>query len=297
MPDKQRPPNSDSLIKFLLEEMKDVAVFSMDLEREITTWCPAIERILGYGKADFVGQNASMLFTPEDRERKLDDAEFERARVEGRAADLRWHLKKDGRRIFVDGAVRPAVDEGGKVVGYIKIIRNISPNGIGEHVLGAILERTPDAIFQQDRQGRYAYVNSETARLLGREPADVVGHSLDEFFPAHISEPMRRNNATVMESKVPRIVEEVILTRDHGPRTFLSGKAPWQDSYGNMIGVVTISQDISPRKDIEEERERLLRELQRSNEDLAQFSYIVSHDLQAPLRMVNSYTMLLNRRY
>jgi light-regulated signal transduction histidine kinase (bacteriophytochrome) len=77
----------------------------------------------------------------------------------------------------------------------------------------------------------------------------------------------------------------------------LSGKAPWRDSHGTVIGVVCIAQDISARKELEEERERLLTELRRSNEDLAQFSHVVSHDLQAPLRMVRSYTELLARRY
>src|SRR5689334_16026242 len=48
---------------------------------------------------------------------------------------------------------------------------------------------------------------------------------------------------------------------------------------------------------IEELQSRLRREEQRHNEDLRQFSYAVSHDLREPLRMISSYTQLLNRRY
>jgi light-regulated signal transduction histidine kinase (bacteriophytochrome) len=100
-----------------------------------------------------------------------------------------------------------------------------------------------------------------------------------------------------MATNSPRIIEERLLSKTYGDRTFLSGKGPWRDHDGNTIGVVTISQDISARKNAEEERERLVRELRRSNDDLSQFSYVVSHDLQAPLRMVKSYAELLVRCY
>ena len=297
MPNSPQPSTAEKLNQVLLDEMKDVGVFSMDLQREITSWSPGIERILGYQEQDFLGLNASMLFTPEDRALKADDAEFERTRHEGRAPDLRWHMKKNGSRVFVDGAMRSAFDEDGQHIGYTKIVRDINPKGVGEYILGTILQRTPDAIYILDREGRFVYANTETQRVLGRNSDAILGHNLDEFFPANIGETMRQNNASVMETKTPRIMEEQMLTHDHRLRTFLAGKAPWQDSDGQVVGVVSISQDISARKGIEEERERLLRDLRRSNEDLAQFSYIVSHDLQAPLRMVRSYTQLLDQRY
>lgn len=134
-------------------------------------------------------------------------------------------------------------------------------------------------------------------RVLGRTSEEILGHTPEEFFPAHISGPIRENDGNVMASKAPQIVEQQILTHSGGECTFLSGKAPWTDSDGNTIGVACIDQDISPRKHIEEEREHLLRELRRSNEDLAQFSQVVSHDLQAPLRTVTCYSELLSQRY
>ena len=51
------------------------------------------------------------------------------------------------------------------------------------------------------------------------------------------------------------------------------------------------------RKQIELEREKAIIALQKTNEDLKQFAYVASHDLQEPLRMVASYTQLLAERY
>lgn len=64
-----------------------------------------------------------------------------------------------------------------------------------------------------------------------------------------------------------------------------------------MAGAVLVFHDISERQENERRRHELLEKLERSNRDLQDFAYVVSHDLQEPLRMVSSYLGLIARRY
>jgi two-component system CheB/CheR fusion protein len=127
-----RKQAEDALRKFneggrlMMETIEDYAVITSDVEGRIETWSVGAERFFGYPEEEAIGQSGSIIFTPEDREKGADLQEMQTAREVGRASDERWHLRKDGTRVYVSGALYAMRDADGTLTGYTKIARDLT---------------------------------------------------------------------------------------------------------------------------------------------------------------------------
>lgn len=120
VPDSHSFERLDPLIAAATEH----AIFRIDTQGILQSWNPGVERILGYAEAEWVGQSATILFTPEDRANNEPERELANAAENGRAEDLRWHLRKNGTRFWADGVVTPLYDETGTLIGFGKVMRD-----------------------------------------------------------------------------------------------------------------------------------------------------------------------------
>lgn len=135
-------------------------------------------------------------------------------------------------------------------------------------VLEAVLGASTDPIFCILADGTYRYVNEIFAAHFGRRPEQVIGRRIHDIFPADEAEKrmtvVRRAFATgetiVFDVRVPMAPEP--------DRFFITSVRPLKDAHGAVEAVVCISKDITERKRVEDERERLIGELQAALADV-----------------------------
>ncbi len=150
----------------IIENVRDFAIFAIDLDGCILSWNLGVQYLLGYEEAEFLGQDFSIIFTPEDREREIPNAEIVQATNEGLAEDTRWHLRKDGTRFFANGLAMPIKDDEGNVVFFTKILRDETMRKQMEDEREEILKRE----HESKKVLENAYIaNNEFLRLLSHE--------------------------------------------------------------------------------------------------------------------------------
>lgn len=112
-------------LSVIVESAREYAILTIDSQMCITSWSIGAERSFGWKASEILGQAADVIFTAQDRSRGVPGQEVATAAAEGCANDERWHARKDGSPVFMNGSVHPLpADEQGRPRGFIKIARD-----------------------------------------------------------------------------------------------------------------------------------------------------------------------------
>ena len=178
----EKQHQSEERLRLIIGNAREYAIISMDLARRVQSWNPGAEAILGYSEAEILGEDGDRIFTPEDIAAGAQDEEAETALREGREADERWHVRKDGSRFWGSGVMMAMRDGVGRAIGFVKILRDSS------------VERQSKLALEESRQQLLAALE-ETERA--RAEAEAAGQAKDHFL-AVLSHELRTPLTPVM---------------------------------------------------------------------------------------------------
>ena len=138
---------SEERFRLLVQGVTDYALYMLSPEGMINNWNFGAERIKGYSADEVIGTHFSRFYTEQDRNAGLPQRGLGIAAREGRYENEGWRVRKDGERFWAHVVIDAIYDDGGKLVGFAKITRDITEKKRAAEAL----EQANAALFQAQK--------------------------------------------------------------------------------------------------------------------------------------------------
>ena len=297
---------SGAKFRGLLEAAPD-AMIVVNERGEIVLVNLQAEKQFGYRRDELLGKMVNSIVPRGFAERLVADglrsAEDALAQQIGTGIELTAR-RKDGSEFPIEIMLSPLRSTEGILV--TAAIRNISVRKDAEaHLVQmenkyrGLLEAAPDAMVVVNQAGKIVLLNLQAETQFGYRRDELLGQKMSNIVPSGFPERLvadsLRSAEDALAQQIGTGIELTARRKDGSEFPIEIMLSPLKSADGVLVTAAI--RDITARKNSEAQLLEKVRELNRSNEELQQFAYIASHDLQEPLRMVASYTALLARRY
>jgi len=248
--------------QMLLDAVVDYAIYMIDPEGYIVSWNAGAQRLKQYSPGEIIGRHFSVFYSEEDRAAGVPKYALATAADTGRFHAEGWRIRKDGSRFWATVVIDAIRDEGGKLIGFAKITRDISDWFASHQELAQsegryrrLVEAVVDyAIFQLDATGHVATWNAGAQRIKGYQPSEIIGKHFSTFYTDGDRGAGVPQIALETARRVGKYEAEGWRVRKDGSRFWaLVVIDRILDDHGKLVGFAKVTRDMTERYEAQQE--------------------------------------------
>jgi PAS domain S-box-containing protein len=161
--------------------------------------------------------------------------------------------------------------------------------------LKSVIEKLPGSIYWKDRNGVYLGCNEFVLKMAGaRHDKEIIGKTDFNMPWKRYAEELRIIDKKVLKTELPVEIEESPVLADGQQVVVLTNKVPLRDENGDVIGIISISVDITERKQMEAILEDTKNKAELANQTKMAFLENMRHDIRTPLTGIIGCADILN---
>ena len=163
---------SEERYRMLIESVRDYAIFMLDADGHIRSWNAGAARIKRYTESEILGRHFSCFYTEEDRASGQPQLVLEIA-AKGKFETEGWRVRKDGSRFWANVVIDPIRDGEGKLLGFVKVTRDITERRETQ----TALEETREMLAQAQKMEALGQLTGGIAHDFNNLLMIVSGHA------------------------------------------------------------------------------------------------------------------------